>query len=131
MTYLSDKNVIMDDQTRRHIDEQRLNVTKELTSRQFTSDTNYSPLRSVLDEAYRQASEGKGRERHANGKPFDRQPILEISRMVGLGYPTGQAQKKAQEAVGMFNRGKKDAAVAELLGAINYLAAAVILIKEN
>ncbi len=50
--------------------------------------------------------------------------------MVGMGYQTGQAMKKAQEAGGMVQRKQYDAAQAELLGAINYLAAAYILIGE-
>ena len=50
--------------------------------------------------------------------------------MVGAGFPLGQAIKKAQEATGMLNRGEKDAAIRELLGVINYAAAAVHLIKE-
>lgn len=96
-----------------------------------TIGTNYAPLKSILDEAHRQASEGKGKERHANGKPFDRQPILEIGRMVGVGYQTGQAMKKCQEATTMAAQNKKDAAIAELLGAINYCAAAIMLIREQ
>lgn len=90
----------------------------------------YEPLASVLQAALDQAQSGKGKERHANDREFERQPIMEIGRMVGLGYPTGQAQKKTQEAVGMFNRGQTDSAEAELLGAINYLAAAILLIRE-
>ncbi len=95
-----------------------------------TLATMYAPLRSVLDAAYSQASSGKGRDRHANGKPFIDQPIMEIGRMVGMGYQTGQAMKKAQEAGGMAKRGQYEAARAELLGAINYLAAAHILLVE-
>lgn len=91
----------------------------------------YEPLAMTLQAALDQAQAGKGKERHANGRPFDRQPIMEIGRMVGLGYPTGQAKKKTQEAVGMLNRGEPDRAVNELLGAINYLAAAIMLIRET
>lgn len=91
----------------------------------------YGPLASVLQEALNQAQDGKGKERHANDKPFLKQPIMEIGRMVGVGYQTGQAMKKAQEAGGMLSRGEPDRAVAELLGAINYLAAAIMLIREQ
>ncbi|MDQ0505960.1 hypothetical protein [Xanthobacter agilis] len=94
-------------------------------------DAHYALLRSTLDAAFEQASAGKGRERHANGRPFDRQPIMEIGRMVGPGYATGQAMKKSQEALGMLSRGERDAAVRELLGAIIYTAAAVLLIEEG
>lgn len=97
----------------------------------MTIATMYQPLHETLRAAYQQAASGKGRDRHANGKPFLDQPIMEIGRMVGVGYQTGQAMKKAQEAGGMMNRGQYDAARAELLGAINYLAAAYILIGEK
>lgn len=93
---------------------------------------SHEPLHAILMEAYQQAAAGKGRERHARDKPFLRQPILEIGRM--LSSADGeifQGMKKAQEASGMVERGQPDRAVAELLGAINYLAAAVILIREQ
>lgn len=91
----------------------------------------YAPLRRVLDAAYDQAANGKGKERHANNKAFTEQPIMEIARMVGPGYQLGQAMKKSQEAGGMIQRGQPDRARAELLGAINYLAACVLLIEED
>ena len=97
-----------------------------------TEDTAqmYEPLKRVLRLAYSQASTGKGKDRHANGKAFNDQPIMEIGRMVGMAYQTGQAIKKAQESHGMVSRGQYSAAQAELLGAINYLAAAFLLINE-
>lgn len=91
----------------------------------------YASLKRVLRAAYEQAAFGKGRERHANDKPFDCQPIMEIGRMVGIGYQLGQAMKKAQEAGGMSRKERHDAAKAELLGAINYLAAAYLQIEEE
>lgn len=90
----------------------------------------YSGLRRVLDMAFAQASQGKGKERHANGREFDRQPIMELARMHGLGYPTGQAAKKLQEAHTLLRLRGKEAAIQEILGAINYAAAAVLLIEE-
>lgn len=91
---------------------------------------DYQKLRDVLEAAYRQSAEGKGKERHANARDFDRQPILEIGRMVGPGYQTGQSMKKCQEAIGMIGRGEHAKAVHELLGSIVYAAAAVVLITE-
>lgn len=92
----------------------------------------YGCLADVLQSAHDQAAHGKGKARHnARNVSFDRQPILEIARMVGPGYPAGQAMKKTQEASGMLARGEYDAAEAELLGAINYLAAEIILIREQ
>lgn len=95
-----------------------------------TIATMYSPLMDTLKLAYAQSASGKGSERHANGKPFLEQPIMEIGRMVGPGYQIGQAMKKGQEAMGMLARGQHDRARAELLGAINYLAAAYLLVNE-
>lgn len=92
---------------------------------------DYSKLHQVLDLAFCQAAVGKGKDRHANGRPFDRQPIMELGRMVGVGGPAFQAMKKLQEAVNMAKRGEIDAAKRELLGAINYSAAAYLLLDEQ
>lgn len=93
----------------------------------FEVDVKYASLRRVLDLALEQASGGKGAERHASGLPFDCQPMLEIGRMVGIGFCLGQAMKKAQES----SRMQPDAAKRELLGAINYLAGAYLLLEEK
>jgi hypothetical protein len=86
----------------------------------------YFPLFQVLNDALNQAQVGKGHERHADGQPFTDQPVLTITRAVGLGFPLGQAMKKIQEC----QRMDTDAAQRELLGAINYLAAAVLFLDE-
>jgi hypothetical protein len=93
----------------------------------LVADNPYHDLRSVLYLALDQASEGKGAERHGNGKPFYRQPMMEIGRMVGPGFCFGQAMKKAQEA----SRMEPEAAKREILGAINYLAGAYLLLDEQ
>ena len=87
----------------------------------------YISLRYVLELAVDQAANGKGKERHANGEPFDQQKICKISRAVGIGFALGQALKKAEESV----RLDKEAALREILGAINYLAAAYIVLNET
>ena len=89
----------------------------------------YECLAEVLDAALMQAASGKGAERHAGSRPFATQPMQEITRMVGVGFPLGQAMKKAQEAGTMASRGQTDAARRELLGAINYVAGAVLAIN--
>jgi hypothetical protein len=91
----------------------------------------YAVLRAILDEAYDQSARGKGADRHANGRSFEQQPILEIGRMVGPGFAAGQVMKKAQEAMSMAARGEVDAAVRELLGVIVYAASAVALVREG
>lgn len=91
----------------------------------------YSALAGVLQAAHDHAANGKGKQRHDNGKSFLEQPSMEIARLVGLGYPVGQAMKKCREATGMAQRGEYKAAEAELLGAINYAAMAVIALREK
>ena len=91
----------------------------------------YRTLRTILDAAFAHAATGKGKERHARDLPFDEQPMMQTARWVGPGFPLGQAIKKAQEASGMIERGELDAAEAECLGAINYLAGAVAWMREQ
>lgn len=85
----------------------------------------YERLADVLRRAYDQASRGKGAERHSRGEPFHNQVIIEGARRFGTGALLFQAFKKSEES----QRLPKDRAVAELLGAINYLAAAVITLE--
>lgn len=87
----------------------------------------YEALAEVLHRAYNQAALGKGAERHACSRPFTEQPMQAISDL--LGSDTGllyQAMKKIQES----QRMDQDAAIRELLGAINYIAGAIIF-KEG
>lgn len=91
----------------------------------------YEDLTRILDEALQQATSGKGKERHAGNKPFDKQPIMEIARMTGLAYQTGQAMKKIQESHTLLEIKGKEAAINELRGAIIYLAAAIKTIEER
>ena len=92
----------------------------------------YDSLFNVLTRALHQAQDGKGKERHAQpGQAFEDQPIIQIGRMVGMGFQNGQAIKKMVEAQGMLARGDYNAAEREVLGAINYLAAVVIEINQR
>lgn len=88
----------------------------------------YTHLSDVFARAYQQAALGKGAERHADNRPFTEQPMQTISDLLGnhqgLLY---QAMKKIQES----NRLDTDAAVRELLGAINYIAGAVIHMEKK
>lgn len=85
----------------------------------------YESLAGVLQRALDQAQSGKGAERHANALPFHKQPMQTIAGQVGVGFLTGQAIKKTQE--GQTLPAGRD--IAELLGAINYLAGAVIFLE--
>lgn len=87
----------------------------------------YESLAGVLQRALDQAQSGKGAERHANSLPFHKQPMQTIAGQVGVGFLTGQAIKKTQE--GQTLPAGRD--VAELLGAINYLAGAVIFMETQ
>jgi hypothetical protein len=89
----------------------------------------YKSLQDVLILALFQAKEGKGAERHSIGEPFDQQPICTITRQLGLGFPLGQAMKKITESQKL--KAYPARAMAELLGAINYIAAAVVVINER
>ena len=89
--------------------------------------TGYHTLANVLQLAYNQAAVGKGAERHANSLPFHEQPMTTINRALGSidGF-VYQAHKKSLEAKRLPT---VDRQVAELLGAINYLAGAVIALE--
>ena len=101
--------------------------SSHLTQNQMTVP-GYESLGRILQGAYDQSAKGKGKERHANDKSFDRQPIMEIARMVGVGGHSYQMCKKAQEATGMVDRDKLDAAIAEFRGVIVYAASAILLV---
>jgi len=77
-----------------------------------------------------QAAVGKGKERHAEpGVPFVEQPIVTEGLEQGTnGFQIGQARKKALESMRLPTRERQ---VAELLGAINYLAAAIIVLEKK
>lgn len=87
----------------------------------------YEPLAAILSQALDQAQNGKGHERHAQGQPFDQQPMQKLIDLYGPGFALGQAAKKSQES----QRLKYEPARAELLGAINYLAGAVIALDRK
>lgn len=87
----------------------------------------YEQLESILNEALEQAAAGKGKERHANERAFEDQPMQLISKLLddnhGLAF---QAIKKVQESLRLTD----DRAIRELLGAINYIAGMVIFLRE-
>jgi len=89
------------------------------------------PLERIFTLALQQATNGKGSERHGkNVTDFTEQPWVSLAKVHGTGFLTGQAQKKIMEAVA----NKKEADYLwyekEILGAINYLAMALIYDKE-
>lgn len=94
-----------------------------------TAGPAYEKLDDVLQRAYTQSSAGKGKDRHVKdeGQAFEDQPICSLQRIYGTGYAFGQVGKKMEESM----RLPKEQAVAELLGAIVYIAAAVVVIEEG
>ena len=88
----------------------------------------YAALWDVLEEAYSQAAEGKGKLRHSNGAPFLRQPIMNGARECGAGGLAFQARKKILEAL---NCDDNERAIEDLLGAIVYTAAMVLYRREG
>ena len=89
----------------------------------------YKKLARVLHDAYSQASDGKGRERHASKEPFEEQQICQINRWL-RGNPVAgllfQVVKKALETSKLLPH----KSIHELYGVINYAAAAIILLEE-
>jgi hypothetical protein len=87
----------------------------------------YESLANVLQLAYNQAAVGKGVERHAAaGEPFDKQVMQIGAAKFGTGALLFQAFKKSEES----QRLPHDRAINELLGAIVYLAGAVIALER-
>ena len=119
--YKNDINSVLDDR-------QRLECLLSDNANAVELNTKYDSLYKVLLSAYNQASNGKGKERHANDEDFKEQKIVTLNKQIGSNHGAiFQACKKAQESA----RLPHDRAIAELLGAINYLAAAVIILQEE
>ena len=98
----------------------------------------YETLTNVLRGALEQAADGKGKERHANALPYAAQPMQTIGFLLhsseGMLY---QVIKKVQEANTQLENARRSGdeealmaakkfARSEMLGAINYLAGAII-----
>lgn len=96
-------------------------------------------LIATLLSAAAQAASGKGLERHGSTeRNFEAQPIFGIPDLLGeepgRGWQLGQAMKKIQEAQRFLSTKVENAprrAVAELLGAIVYTAAAVMTLDDQ
>jgi len=90
--------------------------------------SGYESLEQILSMALHQASEGKGRDRHANGMPFERQRMQQICDAQGhVGFCVGQVVKKTLEAEPL----DAEEAASDILGAINYLAGMLIWKIKN
>jgi len=105
---------------------QPLICISDLTTSVWSQRGCVGNMKDIFDLAIARASEGKGKDRHDDGKPFHKQPICAIMRRVGIGFGLGQAIKKITESERMTGERK----VNELLDAMNYLAAAEIVEAE-
>lgn len=87
----------------------------------------------VIGQAMLRCFSGKGKERHniEGTVDFMDQPLMEISRRVGIGGPLYQVHKKAYEAHDMVRKGDFERARNELLDIIIYTAATVLLLDEQ
>lgn len=89
----------------------------------------YERLVRVFTDAHNQAAFGKGKERHANDLPFEKQKMLSISHLLdspdGMAY---QVTKKLTEGLAMAEVHRTKA---ELYGALNYLAGIVIFLEDR
>lgn len=97
----------------------------------ITVRPEYFGLLMVLVEALNQAQYGKGAERHnlSGDTPFERQRMQTVSELVGS--PDGmvyQAIKKLTEGMKLPTQERQ---VAELLGAINYIAGIVVYLRKR
>lgn len=95
----------------------------------MAEDENYARLGAVLLLAYDQAAKGKGAVRHGGGTPFEKQPMQQISGLLGDNHGLlFQAIKKLQEGARFA---ETDRTITEYLGAINYIAGAIIYLQDK
>lgn len=113
--------------------------TEELTKSSTFDHQNYKPhptanqadghpLNKVFSMAIAQATTGKGTRHGGDTTPFLGQPWAHYADMHGRGFLTGQASKKLEEAASIKSG---DAFVQEALGAINYIAMAILKEMEK
>ena len=114
------------------IDEERLNtlaqglVNAEKRAQEMLGNSlPVHPLKEILDDCLSQVTNGKGDERHGQGKGFLDQPWKSLADVHGVGFLTGQAAKKLEEAQG-FDREDIDKWDREMYGVIVYAAMAIL-----
>ena len=90
-------------------------------------DRLYGRLVYALSLAYDEAAFGKGKERHANNKPFEEQTMMVANRVTAGGFSWGQIFKKIQE---IPNIKDFDLRKAEMVSIIVYAAGWVLWFEE-
>lgn len=103
-------------------------MTKKTAVIHIGAVKGYESLERILQMAYNRAAKTKGLERHSDGQPFDQQDICQELRIFhSVTAALFQARKKVKESV----RLAKQEMINELLDAIVYLCAAVIVLLEK
>ena len=91
-------------------------------------EKGYESLAEVLVEALEQAQHLKGFACHANNLPFLEQEIIKEGRTLGLMGHVFQIRKKVREAANCPDPAR---AIEDILGAMVYSAAMILLIREK
>lgn len=113
-------------------DEDRLMVLVSEQSMQHATKETHASLERVFALAVAQSRDGKGADRHGNGKPFEDQPIVRDIAELGSNHGAiAQVRKKALESTRLAATGRKDMAMAELLGAMVYAGAAYLILEAE
>lgn len=93
---------------------------------QFTKDENIHPLFIIFNEALQQATTGKGEAHFGKGHDFIEQPWLHYAKTHGIGFLTGQAVKKIEEAAMNIDTMTHEEWEKEMLNAIVYAGMAIM-----
>jgi len=98
-----------------------------VTRNKTVAQSPQHPLVTVFEAALHQATQGKGTRHGGESKPFFEQKWLQLAKVHGNGFLTGQAEKKIAECVESGNlENDIDAFNREILGAIVYLGMAYL-----
>ena len=105
-------------------------INKEVTPKEegIIIPKDYESLHDVLMLALYQASQGKGKIRHANGKPFEEQTMAVANRITDCDFSWGQIYKKILEIPNIKKKQKK---IDEMLSIIVYAAGWVLIKMEE
>src|SRR5574343_870167 len=87
------------------------------------------PLDAAFDDAIEQVTRGKGEQRHGKGAQFWQQPWTHYAETHGIGFLTGQAAKKLDEAQGFLN--DQPRWEREMLGVIVYAGMAILKARRD
>ena len=87
------------------------------------------PLDAAFDDVIEQVTRGKGEQRHGKGAEFWQQPWTRYAENHGIGFLTGQAAKKLDEAQGFMH--DQPRWEREMLGVIAYAGMAILKARRD